>query len=426
VKFYNTRWRILIQWVILPVSAVALTTACKGNRAVTYQFESQGRNVLAECGLAPAKDPKLALSASGALHILAVHGNEDHAQLGMAISHDGGDTMAPPVPISEMGGHVSSHGENSPSLVVRPTEYYALWEQMTDSGETDLMFARSLTFGHNFEKPIRVTDKVQPSFNGFSALGVAPNGDVYAVWLDGRDKAEPPGTFAAYLARSGDRGATFGKDVRVSPGVCPCCRPAVAFGSQREVYVAWRHVFPGDIRDMVVSTSKDGGETFSPPVRVAVDNWKVAGCPHTGPAMAQRGKRLYLAWYTEGSDGKAGIKVSWSDDGALSFSPAVMASGETLDANHPALSVSPDGKLLLVFQARDRVQKDGWKRLEAYLVEISEAGKMSPPLSVPGSQKAVSYPTLAAGSVGRVYIAWTEPGEKGSHIILSRGRRAQL
>jgi hypothetical protein len=58
----------------------------------------------------------------------------------MAISHDGGDTITPPVPISEKAAQVSSRGENSPSLIVRPTEYYALWEQLTDRGGTELMF----------------------------------------------------------------------------------------------------------------------------------------------------------------------------------------------------------------------------------------------------------------------------------------------
>jgi hypothetical protein len=103
-----------------------------------------------------------------------------------------------------------------------------------------------------------------------------------------------------------------------------------------------------------------------------------------------------------------------------------MASGKTLDANHPALSVTPDGKVLMVFQGRDPVQKEGWSPLQAYLVEISETGKISVPVPVPGNQKAVTYPTVVAGSVGRVYIAWTEPGERSGHIILSRGRRGQL
>lgn len=420
----QSRKRLHLYFVMLAVGASALTVACRRESSTHYQFEAEPRAVLAQTGIALSNDPKLALSPSGALYMLAVHGDDEGAQLGLMMSHDGGDTFMPLVPVSEKGAEVSSHGENSPNIALTPTEIYALWEQRGAEGGTDLMFARSLSYGHSFEKPTRVTDKTAPSFNGFSSLGVAPNGKVYAVWLDGRDRPEPSDTFSLYLAQSSDRGATFSRNVRVATGVCPCCRPAITFGSNGEVFIAWRKVFDGDIRDMVVSTSHDGGETFTTPSRVAVDNWKLSGCPHSGPAMIQRGGRLYVAWYTEGSEGRAGIKLSWSDDGK-SFAPPIFASGNILDANHPALSVSEDGKMLLIFQGRDPAQKEGWSALQPYLVEINDAGEMTPPVPVPSSRKAISYPVVAAGTVGRVFVAWTEPEERGSQIILLRGRKGQ-
>jgi hypothetical protein len=99
MKSYNSQF--FVPSVILAMSTAALTAGCKGNRGMSYHFESQGRNVLAQCGVAPTKDPKLALSSSGALHLLAVYGDEGQAQLGLAISHDGGDTMAPPCQLAE-------------------------------------------------------------------------------------------------------------------------------------------------------------------------------------------------------------------------------------------------------------------------------------------------------------------------------------
>jgi hypothetical protein len=269
--------QLLRLFIMLTLAVSALTAGCRTADPVSYRLETQPRAVLAEAGLTPSNDPRLALSHSGALHMLAVYGEHGQAQLGLAISHDGGDTFQPPVPVSEQGALVSSHGENSPSLALTPTEIYALWEQANEQGRPDLMFARSLTFGHSFEKPVRVADKTEPSFNGFSSMAVAPDGQVYAVWLDGRDRAEPAGTFSVYLAKSTDRGATFGKNIRVEPGACPCCRAAIAFGSAGEVFVVWRKVFEGDIRDIVVSTSRDGGETFAAPVRVALDQWKFPG-----------------------------------------------------------------------------------------------------------------------------------------------------
>lgn len=370
-----------------------------------------------------SKDPKLFVSPSGVVYLLSVYGEEKKARVGLAISHDGGDSFGPVSPISEPNRSVSSHGENSPSLIGTPGAIGALWEQTSGESGSELMFARSVNFGRSFETPVHVTDKNRPSFNGFSSLGVAPDGSVYAVWLDGRDPAEIPGTFSVYLARSTDRGGTFGRNIRVAGTACPCCRPRLAFGSGGEVYVVWRKVYPGDIRDMAVSRSTDGGETFLPPARVAEDHWRINGCPHSGAAAVRAARRLYVAWLTEAAAAAAGVKLSWSDDGGETFAPPLLASGKILDANHPEFSVSQDGRVLLVFQGRDPANKEGWSSLEPYFVEIASDGRATPPLPIPGNSKSISYPTVAAGSAGRVFVAWSEPDEKGSGVVLVRGRK---
>jgi hypothetical protein len=363
---------------------------------------------------------------SGTLYLLAVYGSPEHTQLGLTVSNDGGDTFAPPVPLSEKGVQILSDGEDSPSLAISGHGgIYVLWEQERSDGGTDLMFARSINNGRRFEKPIRVTDKVKPSANSFSSLAAAPDGSIYVIWLDGRNPmAGPHGTSAVYLARSSDRGATFGKNVQVAPGACHCSRPALAFGTQGEVFVAWRTVLMGNIRDVAVAASYDQGETFGPQVRVAQDNWRIDGCPRSGPSLAVKGSRLYISWFSEGTGRNPGVRVTWSDDAGESFAAARIVSGSILDANHPALSVSEDGRIVLVFQGRDPMEQNGWAPPQAYLAEVSDTGQVSRPAPVPGRQRPVVYPTVLAGTLGRILVAWSEPGEKGSQIILARGRRS--
>ena len=406
-------------------ACVVIERPRRDRSAVGYRFESDPRAVLAKSAIIKSRDPKLAVRASGALYMLGVYETEGRSRLGLFISHDGGDRFAPPVPISDSAADVSSHGENSPSLAFGATEIYALWEQARADGNTDLMFSRSLNFGRDFQKPIRVTDQPTPTGNSFSYLAVAPNGHLYAVWLDARDlKLGPPGTSAVYLAKSSDRGATFGKNVRAATGACPCCRPNLAFGRNSEVFISWRKVFEGSIRDIVVAASKDGGEAFQAPVRVSVDNWKIEGCPHSGPALLQKANRLYVAWYTEGDRQDGGIRCSWSEDGGKSFTQPVNVSRNILDPNHPAMSISADGSPILVFQGRDARERNGWGPLRAYLVETGEEGKFSDPLPALGNRQSISYPALAAGISTQVFLAWTEVDEKGqSQIVLSRGRR---
>jgi hypothetical protein len=407
---------------LVVVAIIWVRTTSALDVAVNYEFEPNQRAVLAEAGVSPSMDPKLVVQPSGALYMLVVYGEE--SRLGVAVSDDGGDTFEAPVPISLAGARVSSHGENSPSLTVAGTYFYALWEQNSITG-TDLMFARS-RFAQDFGDPIKVTDKSSPSTNAFSTLAVAPNGDIYAAWLDGRDRPQGrPGTSALYMARSTDGGVSFGENRRVALDVCPCCRPSLGFGSENgKVFVAWRKVFENNFRDMVVARSIDGGATFEPGVRVAADGWRIEGCPHSGPAMQAVGQRLYVTWFSEGTGENSGIRLAWSDDDGESFSTPKIISENVLDANHPQLSVSTEGRILVAFQGRAIDANGAWGGLRPYLVEVEPTtGEASIPMEVPGAQRSGSYPTVVAGSVGRVFIAWTESGQNGRQVVMSRARR---
>jgi hypothetical protein len=409
--------------VLLVLFVTGLTLAQGRLRPSGFVFESEPRAALAELGAGVSRHAKLALRTSN-LYVLAVYGaNRNQSQLGLTVSSDWGDSFEPFVPISEPGAMVSSHGENSPSLAINGIEFYALWEQNNETGGTDLMFSRSLRFGRKFDKPIRVTDQEKPASNAFSNLAVAPNGDLYAVWLDGRaPKHTAPGTSHVYLTKSTDKGATWSKNRPVANNVCPCCRPSVAFGEGDEVFVAWRNVDASDMRDMMLSVSTDHGATFSQPVLMANDKWKISGCPHTGPQLVVKGKRLYAAWHSDGEGANAGIRVVWSDDTGKTFSKPVIASSGINDTNHPSMSLSEDGRLLLAFQGRAAAEKGGWGPVRGFLVEVYDNGSVSAPLVIPGSKKTVQFPTVVAGTVGRAFVAWTEATEKGVQVLLSRAR----
>jgi hypothetical protein len=419
----KTRTNILTAILILLIGSLALAQSQR--RAAGFIFESEPSAVLAENGVGVSRHAKLALRTSN-LYMLTVYGaDKSQSQLGLAVSPDWGDSFEPIVPISEPGAVVSSHGENSPSLAINGIEFYALWEQNNAAGGNDLMFARSLRFGRKFDKPIKVTDKEKPSSNAYSFLAVAPSGDLYAVWLDGRDpQSTASGTSHVYLAKSTDKGATWSKNIPVADNVCPCCRPSIAFGAKGEVFVAWRNVDAGDMRDMMLAASSDKGATFGKPVLMANDKWKISGCPHTGPQLVVKGKRLYAAWHSDGDSTNAGIRVSWSDDGGKTFAKPVIASVNINDTNHPSLSLSEDGRLLLAFQGRTSGEKESWGPVRAFLAEVYDNGTVSTPIVIPGSKKSVQFPTVVAGTVGRVFVSWTEATDKGVQVILSRGRKS--
>jgi len=405
------------------LAMLALSCGCQRQAKPSYTFEPAPRPVIAQAGVAPSRSGRVGADwvSSPTVSILAVLGDGEQTRLGTLTSENGGDSFDKPVWVSEAGKRVTSHGESGPAFFVSQDDTLAAWNE---GGE--LRFARSLTWGSSFEKPITITDKSGKSFSGYPSLAVAPNRDIYAVWIDTRDQVgDSDDNYSVYLAKSTDHGATFGKNVRVAGKICPCCRPTISFGPQGEVMVFWRHIYPGPIHDMTVAVSTDGGQTFSQPKRVAEDNWRIDGCPDSGPAVARVGKRVYVAWLTEASPQIAGVRLTWSDDGGKTWAPAVKASQKILDANYPWFSVTQDGRALLVFQGRDPDKQSGWSGLGVYLVEITSGGKLSEPVAVPGITSSAKRPTVTAGLGGRVYVTWTAEDNGQSGVYLSRARKSE-
>jgi len=117
--------------------------------------------------------------------------------------------------------------------------------------------------------------------------------------------------------------------------------------------------------------------------------------------------------------------MTWTEDQGKTFAPPVLASQDVLDANYPSFAATPEDRLLLVFQGRERSRRDGWGDTRAELVEVAADGTLSVPMAVPGGEigARVVRPVVAAGSVGRVFVSWTDPSGANPKVLLSRGRR---
>lgn len=363
-----------------------------------------------------AKRPIVAATVSGGLYLLAV---EDSA-LALRMSHDGGEHWMAPATLSTPANTVNTSAENAPQLVAHGMYAFALWQQKNAAGQAQLMEARSTGMGTAPPLTTAVTDKsaTDKSYSGFASLTVAPNGDVYAVWLDGRDNtSSSTGTFNVYLARSTDRGVTFHHNVKVATLACPCCRPSVAVAANGTVYVTYRHVYGDNERDIAVATSTDHGEHFGAPVRVANDRWKLFGCPESGPVTAAQGNKLIVAWYTATGE-QPGIRVAASSNGGHTFSNEISVSKGIENANHPYLSMADGGTIALVFSGREATKGD-WNSLTPYALRIDTSGHISATTHIPADTAGERYPAASLSPDGDVYVVWS--GADATHLSLIRG-----
>jgi hypothetical protein len=368
--------------------------------------------------VAKGNDGQILVRTSESMNLLYVaHNDKGKQNLFMAKTKNIGDSFSGSIPVNSEEGEVSAHGENGPKLRNgKGRGMFAAWV-----GNRDIKFARSMNFGKSFNTAIRINDDEGKASQSFFTMEVAPDGTIYVIWLDGRDrKSGKPGTSSVYITRSVDQGKSFEKNIKISGDICPCCRTALAFGDNGEIFASWRHVYDDNERIIVVATSLDGGKTWSKPVKVTKTGWKINGCAHSGPAMKYASGKLFITWYT-GRDDKASLKYSYSSDNGKSFEEAKNLQGETLDANHPDITVI--GKeAWVIFQGRDPKQGGGWSREKAWLVQINAKAEISKPIALPSTGGGVAYPYLFKGNGGRVYAMWTEIGEEGPQIMLCRGR----
>lgn len=351
------------------------------------------------------------------------------ADLFFASSADVGDSFTLPQRINNVPGEVSDHGENSAELLVSPDEstLYAVWNTRDPQDPTGshLRCSRSAAMTPSWSPAVPVDDDPQAVSHSFQGASVAPDGTIYVAWLDSREgKSErgvghTGGAASVYLARSRDGGKTFEKNVRVAGNICPCCRVSVGVAGNR-VFLAWRQVDAGDVRDIYAASSSDQGATWGKPVLVARDGWKIKGCPHVGPSFATLGNTLYVAWFSEGG-GKPAVYLSSTTNGGESFSPKRVLSAGTFDPTHMKLTVNEDN-VAVVFQARDAARDSGWGKIGVYYREIYSDGSLSKLVRAGEGKVGASFPSAALGLSGRIFVGWTEVSEGVSQAYLVRGR----
>jgi hypothetical protein len=248
----------------------------------------------------------------------------------------------------------------SPGIAVGPEgEVYVSWSSSKAKPEgtlfaSDLRLSRSLDGGHSFAPSLRINED-HPISHSFEGLAVTADGTVIVSWIDSREGWEKAGT---YLARVGQRGTHVDSVTKLGSDTCVCCRVDVTTGPQETVAVLWRKVFPGNLRDMVLGFSRNGGRALASVAQVHADRWQITACPHRGGMVRMDGAgRLYVTWYTEGAKEEPSLLFAVSTDGQ-SFTPPTRLDQATASIpDHPRMAVDAAGRAVVVWEDATAVRR---------------------------------------------------------------------
>jgi hypothetical protein len=242
-------------------------------------------------------------------------------------STDGGATFSTAVNISNNLGD-----SGLPQMAVSGNNIYVTWEN-NGAGNFEVFVAKSNDNGNTFAPPVNVSNNAAPS--GAPQI-IASGNNVYVVWMD-----KTPGNYDIFVAKSTDKGSTFGTPVNVSNTPKDSGYPQIT-ASGNNIYVVWTETISNKNYDVFFAKSTDSGATFSTPINIT-NNMGPSGW-----ALIAAPDNIYVTW-EDSTPGNYDIFIAKSTDGGATFGTAVNVSNTPEDSTFKQMVVS-DNNVYLVWQ----------------------------------------------------------------------------
>jgi hypothetical protein len=338
------------------------------------------------------------------------------------------------VRVSDGRGTARINGEMAPrvAFVPRAGQQPAIDVVWTSrDANAAILVARSVDSGRTFGAARELQRAGAAGNRGWATMTTDSRGGVHALWLDHRGMAAPGneahhhGHDSAKAGQQAAAGAAVAQgsalyysngssEREVVNGVCYCCKTALAAGPDGTLFAAWRHVYPGNIRDIAFTTSRDGGRTFSAPARVSEDRWQLDGCPEDGPAVTiDTSGTAHVVWptvVTQPEMHKA-LFYATTRDGTR-FTARTRVSPMRRNIAHPQVAISPGGDVAVFW---DEIVAG---RRRVFLSRRDPNGGFGPAESLSDTISA-SYPVSVFTDAAFV-VAWTEGSPDDSRIVVRR------
>lgn len=285
----------------------------------------------------------------------------------------------------------------------------AHWLQKSGPGTYayEVRLAYSRDDGRTWSTPFTPHHDGTQTEHGFASLFEMPGGGLGLVWLDGRAMTPESSHDAHGAADRGAMSVRFASfdgawkqtaEAPVDLRVCECC-PTAAVVTADGPIAAFRNRSDDEIRDIYVSRLENGRWTEPRPVHD--DGWKIAACPVNGPALAARGRRVAIAWFTV-KEGQGRAFAAFSDDAGRTFGSPIRLD-EAGSLGRVDIELLPDGAALASWiEFADQ-------RAQFRVRRVAASGTTSAATTVAGvaGSRASGYPRIARFADELVF-AWTE------------------
>ncbi len=371
----------------------------------TEQFEFGALRALATPAAPGSAEPNLSLGPGGLVYLSWIELGPDSAHH-LKFATLGGQRFSAARRIAAGAkGEWFVNWADFPSLIaLSKSHLVAHWLQRSGMGRYayGVRVAQSKDGGATWSAPATPHRDESESEHGFVSLFQAGNA-VGIVWLDGRKHAAAKKNADAEMSvrfttlASNQR---LGADREIDPRACDCCQTSAAVTARGPVMV-YRDRSANEVRDIAIVRYRQGA--WTQPRVVHSDNWVIAACPVNGPAVAARGERVAVAWFTA-ARAEERVNVAFSSDAGATFRAPIR-----VDDGAPAGRV--DVQMLSDHSALVSWLERVGDRSEVRVRRVFADGRRSPARAVAASsaERASGFPHMIARGKDVVF-AWTEPG----------------
>lgn len=357
-----------------------------------------------------AAQPNLSQAPDGDLLLSWIERREGGGHRLVFARHDAADGWSAPRPVAA-GDDWFVNWADFPALQALPDG--SLWAHaLVKNGDAayayDVRLHASFDGGATWAPTAPVHEDGTPTEHGFATLWPRPGGGLGIAWLDGRNTGG--GGHAGHDGHGGGgamtlRAAHFDRrgkqaEQEIDASTCDCCQTDAAIAGDAAL-VAYRDRAEDEVRDIFVA--RFAGGRWQAPVRVHADGWVMPACPVNGPAIAARGDRAWVAWYT-GAGGQPSVRLAASTDGGRRFgSMQELVRGPQASGR---VDVAADEAGVWVAWVQEQAGRQSlWlARWDSALAGERFRLKVA---DIAGRGRATGFPRLQARG-GEAWLAWTE------------------
>ena len=121
--------------------------------------------------------------------------------------------------------------------------------------------------------------------------------------------------------------------------------------------------------------------------------------------------RLYVVWYTEGTDEIPAVYLAFSDARGQTFSPKQQLNvSKNTFPDHPQIAVDPDGRLVVIWEEQGPVKRD-----VVMSASMDRGATFAAPQKL--NDRKSQTPVVAVNRHGVFAMAWMEHGMPGHKIV---------